>query len=187
MKKLILVPLFFFLIAILSNLSAGSTKGVISSAFHAEVCINVPEAGKGTISCVIDGQQKTFTVDQPFSEIKLDPKSKGTKNGFEIQDGSFRKEGFQFKFKKSGVTQIKSDSSGDKNCFIKYYNPKGITYIGLDITVTVTSYNQKKLTGTFSGRMANAHLEKGSDRYPASILLYNGKFDLAGKVNAPKK
>jgi|GEM_PF-2997200 hypothetical protein len=187
MKKPILFALFFLLTAVMINQSAGSTGGAITPAQHTEFSPNFPGAGKGTITCIIDGHQKTFAVDKPFSVIQLDPKSKGPSNGVEIQDGSFRKEGFQFKIKKSGVTQIKSDSSTDKNCFIKYYNPNGITYIGEDITVTVTSYSQTKLTGAFSGKMANAHYEKGSDRYPASITIYDGKFNLAGKATAPGK
>jgi hypothetical protein len=186
MKKPFLFAFFFFLTAALSIQSSGSTGAAVLSA-HAEAASDVPDAGKGTITCVIDGQQKKFTVEQPFSVIKLDPLSKGPKNGIEIQDGSFREEGFQIKFKKSGVTKITSDSTGDKNCFIKYYNPKGITYVGQKMTVTVTSYNQTKLTGTFSGKMTNAHYEKGSDRYPASITIYNGKFSLAGKTAAAGK
>jgi hypothetical protein len=178
MKKPILFPFFFFLVAIISNQSAGSTTRGVVSATNTEVSLHAPEASKGTITCMMDGKQKKFTVEQGFSLINLDPKSKGPKNGIEILDGSFRKEGFQFKIKKSGVTKIKSDSSGDKNCFIHYYNPKAITYIGADVIVTVTSYNQNKLTGTFSGKLHNAHYEKGSGSYPASILITNGKFNL---------
>jgi hypothetical protein len=186
MKKPILFAFFFLLTTVMTIQSSGSASGVAMST-HMDAALRVPEAGKGTITCVIDGQQKKFTVEQPFSVIKLDPQSKGPKNGIEIQDGSFREEGFQIKFKKSGVTKITSDSTGDKYCLIKYYNPKGITYVAQKMTVTVTSYNQTKLTGTFSGKMANAHYEKGSDRYPASITIYNGKFNLTGKAAASGK
>jgi hypothetical protein len=178
MKKPILFAFFFFLIALLFIQPAGSTRGAIARAMPGELTLKSPEADKGTITCVIDGQQKKFTIDKAFSVIRLDPNSNTPKNGIEIQDGSFRKEGFQFKFKKSGVTKITNDSSSDKNCFIKYYNPNGITFIGENITVTVKSYSQSKLTGTFSGKMTNAHYEKGSDRYPASITIYDGKFNL---------
>jgi hypothetical protein len=137
-----------------------------------------PEAGKGTISCRIDGKQRTFIAQKSFFAVSLDSNSKSRKNGLEIQDGSFRQEGFQFRFKKSGVTKIRSDSSSDKNCIFKYYNSKGITYIGENITVTVTLYNINLLKGVFSGKLVNAHYEKGSGNYAASIMITDGRFTL---------
>ena len=60
-----------------------------------------------------------------FGEINLDPYSKGPRNGILCTDGDSKKEGFQFKIKKSGTTKIKSNATGDMNCIINYLQPRG--------------------------------------------------------------
>jgi hypothetical protein len=177
MKKSIFLPFFISLIAVSCNNSAGSTKAAITTAMNAED-IQTTAAGKGTITCLMDGRQKTFTPQQSFFEITLDPYSKGPTDAIEILDGSTKKEGFQFEFKKSGTTKISHGAAGDINCIINYYNPQGITYTGKDVTIIVTSYNQTQLTGTFAGKLSNVHYEKGSDKYPDFIQITDGKFDL---------
>jgi hypothetical protein len=127
---------------------------------------------------MMDGKPKTFSVEQSFFEITLDPTSKGPKDGIEISDGSGKKEGFQFEFKKSGTTKIKGNVGGDMNCIINYYNPQGITYTGDGIIVIVTSYDQKRLTASFSGKIINIHADRGSEKYPAFIMITDGKIDL---------
>ncbi len=109
----------------------------------------------------MDGHLKTFHVGQGFFEISLGIDPNGSKDGLEILDGSAKKEGFQFEFKKSGTTKIKSDATGDMNCIINYYNPQGIAYTGEDVTIVVTSYDQKHLTGTFSGKLVNINYDGG--------------------------
>jgi hypothetical protein len=178
MKKSIFLPLSILLITASCNNSAGSTKAAVTSAIMSEDAPSTAGTGKGTISCLMDGKQKTFTLQQSFFEIRLDPYSKGPTDAIEILDGSTKKEGFQFEFKKSGSTKIKKDTGGDINCIINYYNPQGITYTGEDVTINVTLYNQTQLTGTFTGKLANVHYEKGSDKYPESIQITEGKFDL---------
>jgi len=129
----------------------------------------------------MDGQQKTFKVQQSFFEISLNVDPNGAKDGLEILDGDAKKEGFQFEFKKSGTTKIKSDATGDMNCIICYYNPEGVVYAGEDVTVDVTSYNQNHLTGTFSGRLVNVLYDGGSKdakNYPEFIQITDGKFDV---------
>jgi hypothetical protein len=134
--------------------------------------------GKGTITCLIDGKQKTFNVQQSFFEISLDPYSKGPKDGIEILDGDSKREGFQFEIKKSGTTKI---TNGINGCIINYYNPDGVTYTGEDVTVVVTSYIQNQLTGTFSGKLTNVYYDGGSKiakKYPQFIHITEGKFDI---------
>jgi len=43
------------------------------------------------------------------------------KDAIEILDGSSKREGFQFEFKKSGTTKIKTTGGGDMNCISNYY------------------------------------------------------------------
>lgn len=67
------------------------------------------------------------------------------------------------------------------NCIINYYNPQGITYTGEDVTVIVTSYDQKQLTGTYSGKLVNVLYDGGSTitmNYPQFIQITDGKFFL---------
>ena len=101
-------------------------------------------------------------------------------DGLEILDGDAKKEGFQFEFKKSGTTKIKTDATGDMNCIINYYNPQGITYTGEDVTVVVASYDQNHLTGTFSGKLVNAYYEENpaAKNYSQYIQITDGKFDV---------
>lgn len=183
MKKLIFLPFLFFLsIASCNNSSgSGSSSGSASSAAPAS-----SGGDKGTITCIMNGQQKTFHVGQSFFEIPLGVDPNGSKDGLEILDGDAKKEGFQFEFKKSGTTKIKSDATGDMNCIINYYNPQGITYTGEDVTIVVTSYDQKQLTGTFSGKLVNINYDGGlggstantAKNYPQYIQITVGKFDL---------
>jgi len=159
-----------------------------SSAIISKHSATNSAANKGTIVCLIDGKQKTFSV-QGFREIKLDFNSKGSSDGILFANGDDKTEGFQFKIKKSGATKIIHPGAGDLYCIINYYNPAGVTYTGKDVTITVTSYNQNKLTGVFSGKLSNVYYSSGSafpnvkgakiaKNYPQFIQVTDGKFDL---------
>ena len=174
MKKLTLLPVFVLIIMSSFNYTAGSSKAAPGSGIISEESAGT---GKGTISCLMDGQQKTFTPQQSFFEIRLDPYSKGPTDAIEILDGSSKREGFQFEFKKIGTTKIKS-GGGDMNCIINYYNAAGATYTGKDVTIIVTSYNQKQLAGTFAGKLHNINYKGASDKNPEFIQITNGKFDM---------
>ncbi len=181
MKKIIILP-FLFLPAIAScnnSSGSGSSSGSSDSASGAAAVLSGGD--KGTITCIMDGQQKTFKVQQGFFEISLDIDPNGAKDGLEILDGDVKNEGFQFEFKKTGTTKIKTDATGDMNCIINYYNPQGITYTGEDVTVVVSSYDKNHLTGTFSGKLVNAYYDEGTNgakNYPQYIQITDGKFDL---------
>ena len=125
MKKIIFLP-FLFLLAIVSCNNSSGSGSSSGSAHSASSAAPVSSGGdKGTITCIMDGQQKTFKVQQSFFEISLGVDPNGAKDGLEILDGDVKKEGFQFEFKKSGTTKIKTDATGDMNCIINYYNPQG--------------------------------------------------------------
>ena len=186
MKKIFFLP-FLFLLAIVScnnSTGSGSSSGSADSTSSAAPASS--GGNKGTITCIMDGQPKTFHVSQSFFEIPLGVDPNGSKDGLEILDGDAKKEGFQFEFKKSGTTKIKTDATGDMNCIINYYNPQGITYTGENVTVVVTSYDQKQLTGTFSGKLVNINYDGGlggstantAKNYPQYIQITDGKFDL---------
>lgn len=182
MKKLLIIVSFVsWLINVSCNNSNDSKKNSNTPDKNNQSSQTTPGGGKGTISCLIDGTSKTFTVQQSFFEINLDPYSKGEKDGLEILDGNAKREGFQFEFKKSGTTKIKADATGDMNCIIGYYNPEGVVYAGEDVTVVVTSYNQNHLTGTFSGKLVNVLYDGGSTiakNYPEFIQISDGKFNV---------
>ena len=166
------LPFLISMIMLSVNYSAKSIQ-----AFHEPVSNSVSDAaGKGTITCMMDGKQRTFSPHQGFFEIRLDPDSKGPTDAIEILDGNNKIEGFQFEFKKTGTTQI--GHGGDMNCIINYYNPQGIVYIGKPATVTVVSYDKKNLTATFQGKLVNAHYQKGSEQYPDTIQITDGKIVL---------
>ncbi len=176
MKKLfIILP---WLIMFSCNNLSGS--GNTSDAPKSDATSTSSQAGKGTITCLLDGKQKAFTVDRSYFEIPLGVDPNGPKDGLEILNGNIKKEGFEFECKKSGTSKIKDDASGDMNCIINYYNPQGITYTGEDVTVVITSYDQTHLTGTFSGKLVNTYYEEkaAAKNYPQYIQVTDGKFDL---------
>ena len=186
MKKLIFLPFLILLITASCNNSANSGDGSGKTDSNSKALSTTSGAGKGTITCFMDGVQKTFNVQQSFFEIPLGVDPNGPKDGLEILDGDAKKEGFQFEFKKSGTTKIKSDATGDMNCIINYYNPEGVVYTGDDVTINITSYSQSNLTGTFSGKLANINYDGGlggakakiAKNYPQYIQITDGKFDL---------
>ena len=186
MKKLFFLPFFSFVLASCSN-SSGSANGADTSQDSKSMPASTSSSGgKGTITCTLDGTPKTFTVSQSFFEIPLGIDPNGPKDGLEILDGDVKKEGFQFEFKKSGATKIKTDATGDMNCIINYYNSQGITYTGEDAIVIVASYDQNHLTGTFSGKLVNVNYDGGlggstaniAKNYPQYIQVTDGKFDI---------
>ncbi len=183
MKKIIILP-FLFLLAIAScNNSSGSRSSIVSTSSAAPAS---SAGNKGTITCIMDGKQRTFNVRKSFFEIPLDVYSKGPKDGLELLDGDRYNEGFEFEIKNRGTTTIKDVPGGDKNCMWGYYNPEGVLYAGIDMVVNVTSYNQKQLTGTFSGKLVNVNYDGGlggptsktAKNYPQYIQIADGKFDL---------
>lgn len=175
MKRFLTIILLIYTLVISCNNSLGSGTGGIDAAAATST------AGKGIITCLVDGQPKSFTVNQSFFEISLGVDTNGAKDGLEILDGNAKKEGFQFEFKKSGTTKIKNDATGDMNCIINYYNTSGVVYTGEDVTVIVTAHNQHQLSGTFSGKLAKVYDDGGSKiakNYPRYIQITKGKFDL---------
>ncbi len=182
-KLLIIISLVSWLINVSCYNSNDSRKDSNTPDRNTVSSQTTPGAGKGTITCLMDGKQRTFNVRQSFFEIPLGLDPNGAKDGLEILDGDAKREGFQFEIKKSGTTKIKGALARDNDmgCIINYYNSKGIVYTGKDVTVVVTSYGQKQLTGTFSGKLVNVYYEGGSKdakNYPEFIQITDGKFDL---------
>ena len=188
MKKLLILPLVFTgLITVSCNNSSGSSSSTGAQGNDTKTATTTSASGKGTITCLIDGNQKTFNVRKPFFDIPLNHDFQGPKDGLELLDGDRNNEGFQFEIKNSGTTTIKTDPSGDRNCMIGYYNPAGVLYAGADVIVTVTSYTQNQLTGTFSGKLVNVNYDGGlggsgaktAKNYPQYIQITDGKFDIS--------
>ena len=180
MKKL-LITFSCTTLIISCNNSLGSQKNAgAENATTGSSSTTSTGSKSGTITCTLDGKQKAFDL-RGFTEINLDPYSKGPKDGILFTDGDSKKEGFQLEIKKSGTTKIKSNAAGDMNCIINYYNPQGIVYTGDDVTVIVSSYNGSKLSGTFSGKLVNVYFQEGKNEknYPEFIQITDGKFEMS--------
>ncbi|MBS1921638.1 MAG: hypothetical protein JST17_15430 [Bacteroidetes bacterium] len=178
MKKLSIILSSFCFIAISCNNSSGSDN---KTTGQTETALTNPTTNYGTITCNMDGTPKTFHVSQSFFEISLDVYRTDVKDGIEVLNGDTKHEGFQFEIKKSGTTKIKDNATGDMNCIVNYYNPRGVTYTGEDVTFTVTTYDQQHLTGTFSGKLVNVYYDEGTNgakNYPQYIQITDGKFDV---------
>jgi hypothetical protein len=137
--------------------------------------ISAVSLAKGNFTFTVDGKPVSITVQKSFSELRLDPYSKGSNDGIMLVDGNEKKEGFQFEIKKSGTTKIKNDASGDANCIMTYYDAKGNTFVGRDVVIIVTSYSGAHLTGTFSGKFKQLDLVHNANK---TIQITDGKFDL---------
>lgn len=186
--------LLFFLVGLvtLSTLScknssgSGNSPGTPKSDAAAASTISAA-AHQGTMTCLLDGQRRTFKLNESTPDkISVGPDFEGPKDGLEIstqQQGT--KESFILEFKKSGTTKIggATSATNENGCFgcnILYSNPQLISYIGKDVTIVVTSYDQAHLTGTFSGKLINTYAwdNPAAKSYPQYIQITDGKFEL---------
>jgi hypothetical protein len=175
MKKLIFILPWLILLS--CNNSPGSGNNSITPKSEAASASTTSGADKGTITCTIDGKSKTFLVHNAFFEIRLEPDSKGTNDGFEFLDGSATNEGFQFEIKNKGTSVFKG-MDGVLNMF-SYFNGKGVDYVAYEgVTTSVTSFDGNHLTGTFSGKFQNTNYKGASDTNPEFIQITDGKFDV---------
>ncbi|HEY2721919.1 MAG TPA: hypothetical protein VGI82_09340 [Chitinophagaceae bacterium] len=178
MKNLLFAACCYSALMISCNNSSGNSDDNPNS--KADPTSAASSAGMGTISCTIDGKQIAMNA-KGFSEINLDPYSKGPKDGILLAVGDGKTNSLQIEMKKSGVSKIRDNATQDINCIINYYNPEGVTYTGSDVTVTVTSYDGNKLTGTFSGKLVNVNYDEGDNKNeksaPQFIQVTDGKLN----------
>jgi hypothetical protein len=158
------------LITVISVSCGGASSGKDAKAADVAASGGTSGSGKGTISCVIDGTPVSITVQNAFFPITLNTDTKGPDDGFELMDGSAKKEGFQFEIKDHGITNIRGGAD-DIFCIITYFDKEGATFVGKDVTVTVSSSSNNHLTGTFSGKFEKSIGDK-------NISISDGKFDL---------
>ena len=175
MKQLIFILPWLILLS--CNNSSGSGNSSDTPRSDAVSASSNPAADKGIITCTMDGKSKTFQVHNVFSEIRLEPDSKGPNDGFMLIDGSATNEGFQFEIKNKG-TSVFRGMDGVLNMF-SYFNGKRADYVAHEnVTASVTSFDGNHLTGTFSGKFQNTNYKGGSDGNPEFIQITDGKFTL---------
>ncbi len=170
---------FIFILATLIMLSCNnsSTPGPNSDTSKSDGASANPAVDKGTITCTMDGKSKTFHVQNGFTEIRLEPESKGPNDGLMLLDGNKTREGFQFMIKNNG-TSVFAGMDGVLNMF-SYFNSNGADYVAKgDVTATVVSFGGNHLSGTFSGKFENTNYKGASDTNPEFIEITDGKFDL---------
>jgi hypothetical protein len=173
MKKIVFESLsnalLFALVAVLpagcGNASAGKDSHNASS-----VAGGGTSSGNGTITCAINAKPLSIVVTNAYFPITLDPDSKGPADGLELLDGSAKKQGFQFEIKDHGTTNIRGGADNIL-CIFTYFDSEGATYVGNDVTVTVTAFSDHHLIGTFAGKFEKSI---GS----SLISVADGKFDL---------
>ncbi len=175
MKKLLFI--LPCLIMLSCNNSSGNGGNSDKSRSEPASTSTNPAVDKGTITCTMDGKSKTFRVQNGFTEIRLEPESKGPNDGLMLMDGDKTREGFQFEIKNNGTSVFKG-MDGVLNMF-SYFNNKGADYVAKgDVTETVASFGGNHLSGTFSGKFENTNYKGASDTNPEFIQITDGKFDL---------
>ncbi len=175
MKKLIFI--LPWLIMLSCNNSSGSRNNSDTAKSDAASASTTSGADKGTITCTMDGKSKTFRVQNGFTEIRLEPESKGPNDGLMLLDGDKTNEGFQFEIKNKGTSVFKG-MDGVLNMF-GYFNGKGVDYVNHEnVTASVSSFDGNHLTGTFSGKFENTNYKGASDTNPEFVQITDGKFDL---------
>ncbi len=175
MKKLIFI--LSLLIILSCNNSSGTVDNPLTEKSDAAPASTTSGGDKGRITCTMDGKSKTFGVHNAFSEIRLEPDSKGSNDGLMLVDGNATNEGFQFEIKNKGTSVFKG-MDGVLNMF-SYFNGKGTDYVAYEnVTASVTSSDGHHLTGTFSGKFQNTNYKGASDGNPEFISITDGKFDL---------
>ncbi len=162
-----IVPAF---VAVLSGSCGNTNAGKDAKSAGNIVAGANASSGNGSITCAIDGKPVSIVVSNAYFPIVLSPDSKGPTDGLELMDGSPKKEGFQFEIKDHGTTNIRGGADNIL-CIITYYDKAGATYVGKDVTVSVSVFSGDHLTGTFAGKF-----EKSVGDNVISIT--DGKFDL---------
>ena len=175
MKQLIFILGCLILLSCNNSTGSGNSSDIPKSD-AASASAN-PATDKGTITCTMDGKSKTFRVQNGFTEIRLEPESKGPNDGLMLMDGDKTREGFQFEIKNNGTSVFKG-MDGVLNMF-SYFNGKGTDYVNYEnVTASVTSFDGNNLTGIFSGKFQNTNYKGASDPNPEFIQISDAKFDL---------
>ena len=177
--------IFLFFVTTLALVSCGNSSGPgkkdSPNVTQAANSSNPQQAGYGTFTFTMDGKRRTFTAWHTFV---LMVKDKWSKSDFlMIEDGGPSNAGFDFKINKAGPTKFEA---GYVNVLLPkllftFFDTTGVSYIGDDMVVNVTSLDANRLTGTFSGKFVKEKYqikENKSSDIPQVIDVTDGKFDL---------
>jgi len=181
MKKILITILCFCSTIISCNNSSGkqAVQQDIATVQTSTPSSNPPLNGYGTFSFTQDGKQRTFTC---WHQFILFPMS-DTTTILLLEDGGPSGAGFDFKINKTGATEFKEGYANilAPPLLFTFFDTTGISYIGDDMVVNVTSLSTNRLTGTFTGRFVKEKYqikENNSPVIPQVIEITDGKFDL---------
>ena len=83
-----------------------------------------------------------------------------------LEDGGPGGAGFDFKINKAGATEFKAGYSNTllPKLLFTFFDTTGVSYIGDDMVVNVTSLDAKRVTGTFSGKFVKQKYQIKEDK-----------------------
>ena len=137
------------------------------------------QKGYGTFTFTMAGKKRVFTAWHHFMLFPMDASTEILM----LEDGGPDGAGFNFKINKAGETEFTAGYAKvllPKLLFI-FFDTTGVSYIGDNMAVNVTSLSSNKLTGTFSGQFVKQPYqikENKSAGIPQVIEVADGRFDL---------
>ncbi|MBS1915093.1 MAG: hypothetical protein JST87_02385 [Bacteroidetes bacterium] len=180
MKTIIQGIIILTVVAAISCNNSNGIAKVASSTTSSVVSTDASKGGYGSFTFTSNGQKRTFTCWHPFFLMPLQV-SGGSVDAVMLEDGGPSNAGFDFKLNKQGATEFKT---GYANILVPgllfdFFDTTGVSYTGDGMTVHVTSLDENKITGTFSGRFVKEKSQiKDNSNAPQRFDVTEGKFDL---------
>lgn len=179
MKKILFIPCLLLLAVASCNNADGPGDSAAVAESNTKTASNPSPQGYGTFTFTQDGKPRTFTAWHEFILFPMNDKT----TILLLEDGGPSNAGFDFKINKAGTTEFKAGYANNiaPALLFSFFDTTGISYIGDGMTVNVTSLNETRLTGTFSGKFVKEkyQIKQGSSaNVPQVIEVTDGKFNL---------
>lgn len=181
MKNLLIILISCSVLIISCNNSSGAASGSQEKSGEptsASTSESSPK-GYGEFTFTMAGKQRVFTAWHSFILFPMDSSTKILM----LEDGGPGGAGFDFRINKTGPTKFETgyaDIIAPKLLFT-FFDTTGVSYIGDDMVVNVTSLSANELKGTFTGKFLKEKYqikENKSPAIPQVIEVTDGKFDL---------
>ena len=137
------------------------------------------QKGYGTFTFTMAGKKRVFTAWHNFILFSMDASTEILM----LEDGGPEGAGFNFRINKAGETEF---TAGYANVLVPrllfiFFDTTGVSYIGDNMVVNVTSLSTNKLTGTFSGKFVKETYQIKKNKsagIPQVIEVADERFDL---------
>ena len=181
MKNLLIILSWFGVLGTSCSNSSGASSGSDDKKTEpASASSSDPSPkGYGTFTFTMMGKQRVFTTWHSFMLFSMDSSAKTLM----LEDGGPGGAGFDFRLNKTGETKFEAGYANvlNQKLLFAFFDTTGVSYIGDDMVVNVSSLSADKLTGTFTGKLVKEKYQikdNNSADIPKVIEVTDGKFNL---------